>query len=305
MNSLYGRLGINPKSTTTEIFDENRFKSLIKKSEFISSDMLSENNYVVSYHTNTETGSDYWNPPKNSAVQLAAAITASARIHMYPYISREDSYYTDTDSVVLGQPLPEEVVSSSVLGKFKLEERLIKGYFLAPKSYCYIAKDGKNVIKYKGPEKNLVNQEWFQSQYADPSRTEQVKVTSNFRVDWHSINIIKKDTWVSTGLKWSKRNPVYNGDYWQDTEPIEVNDLSVLNNASKQIITSLKNQLKEQQNLIASLEDKLSALQPNKESQASDNLTQESNTNSQTKEIHRDTTLLEEKKPPPKKKSKH
>ena len=323
MNSLYGRFGINPKSTTTEICDEDRFKSLIKNSEFISSDMLSENNYVVSYHTNTETGSDYWNPPKNSAVQLAAAITASARIHMYPYISREDSYYTDTDSVVLGQPLPEEVVSSSVLGKFKLEDRVIKGYFLAPKSYFYIAKDGKNVIKYKGPAKNQVNQEWFQSQYADPSRTEQVKVTSNFRVDWHSLNIIKKDTWVSTGLKWSKRNPVYNGDYWQDTEPIEVNDLSVLNNASKQIISSLKNQLKEQQNVIESLEDQLSALQPNKERKASDNLTQESNSNSQTKEMNsqtkemnshtkeipRDTTLLEEEEKkttlyPTKKKSK-
>lgn len=77
--------------------------------------------------------------------------------------------------------------------------------------------------------------------------------------------------------------------------------MSALNNASKQIITSLKDQLKEQQNVIAGLEDQLSALHPNKESKASDNLTLQSNMNSHTKEIPRDTTLLEEKKPTPKK----
>ncbi|CAB4280624.1 unnamed protein product [Prunus armeniaca] len=168
MNSLYGRFGINPKSTTTEQYRE---------------------------------GLRLWNPPKNSAVQLAAAITASARIYMYPYISREDCYYTDTDSVVLGQPLPKEVISSSVLGKFKLEDRVMKGYFLAPKSYCYIAIGGSNILKYKGPAKNQVNQEWFESQYADPSRTKQVPVEANFRIDWHTLNIIKKDTMVRVGLQ--------------------------------------------------------------------------------------------------------
>jgi hypothetical protein len=90
----------------------------LRHSEILFCEMLSENNYIVAYHSNTKTESDhwYWNQPKNSAVQLAAAITASARIYMYPYISREDCYYTDTDSVVLGQPLPKEVISSSVLG---------------------------------------------------------------------------------------------------------------------------------------------------------------------------------------------
>lgn len=109
--------------------------------------MLSENNYIIAYHSNIETGSDYWSPLKNSVVQLVAAITASARIHMYPYISREDCYYTDTDLVVLSQPLPEEAISSSVIGKFKLEDRVVRGYFLALKSYFYITIDGTNVLK--------------------------------------------------------------------------------------------------------------------------------------------------------------
>lgn len=244
MNSLYGRFGINPKSTTTVICDEDRYKDLIRHSELIFGDMLSENNYIVAYKSNTGTGSDYWNPPKNSAVQLAAAITASARIYMYPYISREDCYYTDTDSVVLGQPLPKEVLSSSVLGKFKLEDRVMKGYFLAPKSDFDTAIDGTPVLRYKGPAKNQVNPEWFESQYADPSRTEQVPVNANFRIDWPTLTIIKKDTLVRLGIKLgSKRIPVYHRDVWVDTDPIDVKDLSSLDNIGKRIIKKLRNDL--------------------------------------------------------------
>ena len=214
MNSLYGRFGIHPKSTITEICNEDRFKHLLRHSELIRSSMLSENNYIVAYHSNFGTGSDYWNPLKNSAVQLATAIITSARIYMYPFISIEDCYYTDTDSVVLGHPLPKEVISSTELGKFKLEDKIKKGFFLAPKSYCYSPRDStnglKNVLKHKGPAKNLVNQKWFESQYADPSRTEQVRVEANFRIDWNTLNIKKKETWVSLGIKLeSKRRSVY------------------------------------------------------------------------------------------------
>lgn len=251
MNSLYGRLGINP---ITEVCDENRYNHMIRYSELIFSDKLSENYYIVAYHGNTDKGADYWNPPKNSAVQLAAAITATARIYMYPYISREDCYYTDTDSVVLGQPLPKEVISSSVLGKFKLEDKVMKGYFLAPKSYFYIAIDSTNVLKYKGPAKTQVNPEWFESQYADPSRTELVPVEANFRIDWHTLNIIKKDTFVRLGIKQgAKRIPVYHRDVWVDTDPIDIKDLSCLDHIGKKIIKSLRNdviQLQTENNIL-------------------------------------------------------
>jgi len=107
MNSLYGRFGINPKCTITELCDEDRRKDLFKHSEFIFMDQISTNCHIVVYHSNPgmEGSTDSWNPPQNSAVQLAAAITACSRIHMYPLISREDCYYTDTDSVVLSNPL--------------------------------------------------------------------------------------------------------------------------------------------------------------------------------------------------------
>ncbi|KAL4553872.1 hypothetical protein LXL04_040146 [Taraxacum kok-saghyz] len=72
---------------------------------------------------------------------------------MYPYISREDCYYTYTDSVVLSMPLPEEMISSSIIGLFKLEDRIVKGYFLAPKSYYYSNEKGKDTLKLKKVKK--------------------------------------------------------------------------------------------------------------------------------------------------------
>lgn len=146
---------------------------------------------------------------------------------MYPYLSREDCYYTDTDSVVLGTPLPEELISSTVLGKFKLEHRVKKGYFLAPKCYSLITEEGDNVLKHKGPAKALISHEWFESQYEDPSRTKEVQVSANFRIDWHTLHITKKETLFRLGLKeGNKRKAVYHNDVWVDTEPLAVADLA-------------------------------------------------------------------------------
>lgn len=41
-------------------------------------------------------------------------------------------------------------------------------------------RDSLALCKYKGPAKNLVSPEWFESQYVDPSRTEKVAVEAKF-----------------------------------------------------------------------------------------------------------------------------
>ncbi|GJX84996.1 DNA polymerase-like protein [Tanacetum coccineum] len=245
MNSLYGRFGINPKSTITEVCNFKRYTDVVSFEGFIHGDMLSENNFIVSYHTNTGNDGTHWNPPKNSAVQLAAAITASARIYMYPYISRDDCYYTDTDSVVLSQPLPEELISSSILGMLKLEDQIVKGFFLAPKAYSYYTLEGSTVKKYKGPAKDKVTPEWFEKQYAEPSRRVQVKVDAKFRIDWESLEIKNQEIIFSLGLKeGSKRLPVYDSNKnWVDTEPIAIHDLSNIDYISRKVISSLSDRV--------------------------------------------------------------
>lgn len=228
MNSLYGRFGINPESLVTEICNEQRYKTLMMQDNFQSAEKLNDHYYLVNFFNNSSNADDTdWKAPKMSAVHLAAAVTACARIHMYPYCSRDDCYYTDTDSVILGNPLPEEDISSSLLGKFKLEEKVKSGIFLAPKSYVLQVEDDRKIIKHKGPAKDLVTSEWFHQQLGDLSRTETIPHEANFRIDWKTLHIVKKEMILNLGLPLNrKRDNVYDSNnVWVDTNPKVVIDI--------------------------------------------------------------------------------
>ena len=157
-------------------------------------------------------------------VQIAAAITACARIHMYKYICREDCYYTDTDSAILGSPLPEDEISME-LGKLKLEHFVKEGIFLGPKLYG-LDVDGEYIVKHKGLGKHLVDYEWFKSQYADLSRTMHLTVERNFNINWHTLEIERKEKHVTLGTKMgTKRDPILdNNNVWVNTQPKDVMD---------------------------------------------------------------------------------
>lgn len=125
---------------------------------------LEGNQWLCSYlYDDSERPWSYSNP-RNAAVQIEAAITAHALIHMHPFISREDCVYTDTDSVVLSSPLPDEFISSNEIGKLKLEYVMPEGIFNAPKSYCLIT-DGdhsdSDIMVHKGGARSHVTREWY------------------------------------------------------------------------------------------------------------------------------------------------
>lgn len=228
MNSLYGRFGINPESTVTEICKEDRYKALLKKDNFESAEEINDSYYMVKYINNSSFAEDDdWKAPKMSAVHLAAAITACARIHMYPHISRPDCIYTDTDSIVLGSPLSEDLISSSEIGLYKLEYKVKKGIFIAPKSYMLKCEDGTTIIKHKGVAKDMVTAEWFERLYADPTLVEELTKEDPFRRDWKRLQICKKEIHLRLGLpKSTKRDNVYDSNnVWVNTQPIEVLNL--------------------------------------------------------------------------------
>ena len=102
---------------------------------------------------------------------------------MYPFICRSDCQYTDTDSIVIGKPLPKKYVSSTEMGKFKLEHNVLNAIFLAPKSYILNLQDDSHIIKHKGPAKDLVTSEWFVRQFKDLSQTKVILTSANFRID--------------------------------------------------------------------------------------------------------------------------
>jgi hypothetical protein len=64
-------------------------------------------------------------------------------------------YYTDTDSAVVDQPLPDSFVDSTVLGKMKLEYIVRKGIFLAPKLYCLNTSNSELITKTRGLNHNI------------------------------------------------------------------------------------------------------------------------------------------------------
>lgn len=129
---------------------------------------------------------------------------------MYSYISRSDCYYTDTDSVVLGSPLPEDRISSTELGKFKLEHFVDRAHFITPKCYLLKTKSG-NIIKNKGIAKDLVDADWFESQYLNPSQTITKTIDRYFMIDWERLHIyFKKSKVVLTSHIEYKREPIYN-----------------------------------------------------------------------------------------------
>lgn len=115
--------------------------------------------------------------------------------------------------------------------------------------------DESKIIKHKGPEKGMVDPEWFEKEYENPSRTELVLITAHFRIDWKKLDIRKKDSFVKLGV--NKRKAVYQGDQWVDTEPIEVKDFSYLNKTGIQIIKGFKEKVYDIQNQNLLLKERL------------------------------------------------
>lgn len=94
----------------------------------------------------------------NVSIGIAAAITAYARIHMSQFKNNPNFnlYYSDTDSIYIDKPLPDYLISSTILGKMKLEYVLNKAIFLAPKVYYLETEDGKVIYKAKGLKHEVV-----------------------------------------------------------------------------------------------------------------------------------------------------
>jgi uncharacterized protein YxjI len=65
-------------------------------------------------------------------------------------------YYSDTDSIVIDGPLPDELVGNN-LGQVKLEHVIKRAVFLAPKVYGIEDEDGTVTIKVKGVKKEVAD----------------------------------------------------------------------------------------------------------------------------------------------------
>lgn len=86
-----------------------------------------------------------------SSIAAAAATSAYSRIllNQYTNLPGNLAIYTDTDSVVLRQKLPQSMVGKK-LGDMKLEHIIQEGIFIAPKTYALKTVEGRLITKAKG-----------------------------------------------------------------------------------------------------------------------------------------------------------
>ena len=169
MNSLYGRFGMKDGFSEFFIVDKDKYQefeteiaeSLVSFEELDNKFLVELKSKDTLRNTMLSSGSEKASGDDlNTNIAIASAITAYARMEManlLKYLVDNDYtiFYKDTDSVVIDRELPDSMVSSSELGKLKLEFTLNKGIFLAPKVYCLETDEGQLVVKVKGLGKEV------------------------------------------------------------------------------------------------------------------------------------------------------
>ena len=157
LNSLYGRFGMDDNFISIKVFDSYKeFKNWYEiNNENVIDFIEFGNKILVQYNSEDKTQQTelYGNlETHNVSISIASAITAYARIHMSQFKNNSEFilYYSDTDSIYINKPLPDYMISNTILGKMKLENICNKAIFLAPKVYYLETEDSKIIYKVKG-----------------------------------------------------------------------------------------------------------------------------------------------------------
>ena len=248
MNSLYGKFGMKVEYTKLLTFTLNIDTSnngLSIKNDKSSKDLLDFlNNHRSSIHdiirldnkvfivkdidNNLADDDDYAVEGSNVNIAIASGITAVARVYMsiFKNSSAFTLYYSDTDSIVIDKPLPNDLVGDK-LGQLKLEYTIKKAVFLAPKVYGLVTSDNKEVIKIKGITSDVASSFKFNVLscllYEDSTRVvTQQKWFKSF-VDG-SITI--SDMIYTLRVTSNKRRAVFIKGVFEKTQPYNYDDIS-------------------------------------------------------------------------------
>ena len=226
MNSLSGRFGMHSYNIKQEILNENELDLLLetRPKKVINATYIDDNKYYVELKKSLKY-------QKQSSVQISAAITSYARVHLYElfiYLKELNIniYYTDTDSIVTDYKIPNKLCGKE-LGKFKLVNLIEEGFFLNQKIY-YIFYNQLLIKKFKG-----VNSELLQNltpndliNFLINDEINVLKFNNVLRINrsLKNFNITKHNLDMLFYLKYNKRHKIYDeNNIWYDTIPIIIN----------------------------------------------------------------------------------
>jgi hypothetical protein len=152
LNSLYGRFGMDDNFTNINIIHKDYYSDFENKFFDQIEDKIDLGEYVLIFYNTTDLNKEEDKSTHNVSIAIAAAITAYSRIHMSIFKNNPkiNLYYTDTDSIYTDSEVDENLISSNILGKLKVENISKKAIFLAPKLYCLLTESNEFIHKVKG-----------------------------------------------------------------------------------------------------------------------------------------------------------
>jgi DNA polymerase type B, organellar and viral len=177
LNSLYGRFGLKYEPYTIDFVESNKADEISINHEVFDRLYIGNNIEFIKYtrapsEILKEMDREEYNKIKNKTdfdgqhvvrdITISAMISSYASILMNPFLNMVDNptYYTDTDSLFTKFPLEEKYVGTE-LGKFSFKGIAKRAYFISPKTYCLIMEDDTVIIKCKGLENKLLNENHF------------------------------------------------------------------------------------------------------------------------------------------------
>jgi len=226
LNSLYGRLGMNPLCESHVIETHEKAVKLYSNFNITNIIDLKNGKELISYFK-PHSDSDLNFNIKNISVVVSAIVTASARIHMTQFKVDKSLtiFYTDTDSIDIDRELNSKFVGND-LGQMKLEHIFDEAVFLAPKMYA-----GKNKYYEYCRIKGVKNPVCYDSLKALLQKDSKLEVRQE---KWYSdisngrFNI--KDEIYTLMVTDKKRKLIYNdNNQFIDTDPIRLKDGVVVN----------------------------------------------------------------------------
>ena len=152
LNSLYGRFGMDDNFSEINIIHKDYLTDFENKFFDDICDRVELGDHFLIKSSSNNINEENENSTHNINVGVASAITAYARIHMSQFKNNPliNLYYTDTDSIYVDKPLPDNLIDSKVLGKLKLENICKKAIFISPKVYYLETLDNQVIYKVKG-----------------------------------------------------------------------------------------------------------------------------------------------------------
>lgn len=234
MNSLYGRFGMKILLESTKFISEDELKRIKSENDVTNIHHLGNNLYTVSCKRKKgETSKEMFANSINieTAVQIASAVTSYARIYMYDFKNIKDNkcYYTDTDSIFLEKELDNKFVGDK-LGDFKLEYKVDRALFIAPKVYCVKIKDSIDKIVMRGLKKSEYDHNEIIKIFERIIKNEKVSLfinrINNFKRNLLQLITYKQRMKIEFIFPFNKRIKVYDfKGYWIDSRPIKIKKL--------------------------------------------------------------------------------